>query len=1142
MLKLKDITKVYVTKTMRQVAVNHISLSFRRREFVAILGPSGSGKTTLLNIIGGLDHYDSGDLLISGRSTKEYKQRDWDNYRNHSVGFVFQSYNLIMHQSVLKNVELALTIAGIPEAERKQKAIDALNKVGLGDHIYKHPQELSGGQMQRVAIARAIVNQPEIILADEPTGALDSKTSVQIMDILKDMAKDHLVIMVTHNPELAKEYASRVITIKDGQIHEDTNPFDDADEEAQPLAGKKASMSFLTALSLSFSNLITKKARTALVSFAGSIGIIGIALVLALSDGVNNYINAQEMSIVSAYPLTVSQTGIDLTSMMSNNMTLATGTGKKSKGNKIGVQNTVSNLLTQVSNNDLKSFKTYLTTHNSTIMKYAQAVQYDYDITPQIYRETKKGYSQVNPNSLMEDFTSNNRMSAMMGSSLSANVFNELPSAKKLYVRKYQLKGGHYPKNSHELLLVLDNQGKVSDLVLYALGMKDSDDLKKMLKDFSSGKNVKTSQDKTTYQAKDFIGKTFKLIYNDKLYSYNKKTKLWINNAKSEKKVKKLLKSAQTLKISGVVQIKDSKSVESLSTGISYPQSLTKEIMNHAKKSPVVKAQLAHKKTNILTNKKFGAQNDLNLKDLITIDQSQLKKMTSSANSFKMPSLDMQSVLKNINLNDLNTNSVSLKSLGLTQKDLNKLASSIKINATNKNINDLMTKLTKAFAKDKNAQKSLNSLQSYLSSKEALSILSSNQSSSLSSADLNTYLNTVLSNYPAYVTAHQLDPSNFSENLTRYLSDTTTQKTITSANSSLLKKSQTSTKVSRQTLKKLSDGYSAYVKKNNTDSLNDAFVKFMQSSAAQKTIREAAEKMIDTKGLQKTLSQMIAKTTAQMTKQMQSQIQKMSSQLAKSISASISSSMAQATKQMSLFSSMDPTSLGKLIKVNMSGSQLSSLMESLTSSSSTSYESNLSAMGYCDPDTPTSIRIYPRNFTSKNKITAMITKYNNDKEKKGQLSKKITYTDMIGVLMSSITRMINTISLVLIAFVAISLIVSSIMIGVITYISVLERRKEIGVLRAIGASAFNIAEVFNAETFISGMISGVMGIGIAALLTIPANAVIAKLLSGAEVKVSVSIESAIGLILLSVVLNVIAGILPSLKAAKSDPVEALRSE
>lgn len=597
MLQIQHICKEYRTGTLVQKALDDVSLNFRDNEFVAILGPSGSGKTTFLNIIGGLDRYDSGDLIINGISTKKYKDRDWDSYRNHTIGFVFQSYNLIPHQTVLANVELALTISGIGKEERKKRAIEALKKVGLGEQLHKKPSQMSGGQMQRVAIARALVNDPDILLADEPTGALDTATSVQVMELLKEVAKDRLVVMVTHNPELAEEYATRIVTLKDGKIRSDTDEFyvnEAVMKEPEHKNMGKASMSFLTALSLSFNNLKTKKARTLLTSFAGSIGIIGIALILALSNGVNAYIKSIEEETLSEYPLQIQSTGFDMTSMMVGNMDSGSGSSDKKETKKDGevkVMQMMTNMFSTMDSNDLKSLKKYLDSGKSGIEDYTSAVEYYYSISPQIFRQNKDGsVRQVNPDKSFESLGigSGASTSSLMSSMMSTNVFFEMPKTESLYENQYDVKAGRWPQNYNECVLVLTSDGGISDFLLYTLGLRDQLELDEMIQEFINEEDVNTPADIGNYTYEDILDKTFKLVNVSECYEYDSQYKIWKDKSDNKEYIKKLVDQGEDLKIVGIVQASEDANASALTPGIGYPQSLAEHVAKEATKSEIV--------------------------------------------------------------------------------------------------------------------------------------------------------------------------------------------------------------------------------------------------------------------------------------------------------------------------------------------------------------------------------------------------------------------------------------------------------------------------------------------------------------------------------------------------------------------------
>ena len=846
MLEIKKISKTYETEDLKQTALNNVSINFRESEFVSILGPSGSGKTTLLNIIGGLDKYDTGDLIINGVSTKKYSDNDWDSYRNHRVGFVFQSYNLIMHQSVLSNVELALTLSGISKSERIKRAKEVLKKVGLERHINKKPNQLSGGQMQRVAIARAPINDPDILLADEPTGALDSKTSEQVMDILKEISKDRLIIMVTHNPEIAEKYSSRIIKLFDGKVIDDTDPFDGKEkqienEEVKEIKSKKTSMSFKTALSLSLNNLMTKKGRTILTAFAGSIGIIGIALILSLSHGVKSYITSVEEETLSSYPLTIEETTISteefMTSIMNRNEKEKHSDGKI-HSNDLMVE-MMSTMTSNVQKNNLEKFKDYI--EDSKIKDYSSDVSYGYNLNLQLYKDSEE-VVKVNPNEILNEFGMNN--SNMM---ISTNVFKEMFDNKEINESLYQIVEGRWPEKYNEVVILVDENNEITDFTLYALGLKNASELKEMYNKILKGEEVEVT--KTEYEIEELLNLKFKLVLNSDYYK--KENGIWINKQEDNSYMKEILNEALSIEVVGIIKPNEEALSSNTTGGVLYTKELTEYVINSINESEIAKEQKENTEINILTGHTFGNGKEFNINDL-TYEQ-------------KM----------------------------------------------------------------------------YLST--------------LSPEEVKTFVDSY--NKQAYST----------------------------------------------------------------------------------------------------------------------------------------------------------------------------------------YESVLVEIGAVDLEKPSIINIYPKDFESKDKIVNLINKYNNDAENSGNDENMIQYTDLVGLMMQGVSTIIDVIGYVLIAFVSISLVVSSIMIGIITYISVLERTKEIGILRAIGARKKDISRVFNAETFIVGLSSGVLGILVTILLNIPINIIIKNIVNISNIS-KLPILGAIILVLISVLLTIIAGLIPSKVASKKDPVEALRSE
>ena len=883
MLTLSNIHKEYASGELRVEALKGVSLSFRKNEFVAVLGPSGCGKTTLLNIIGGLDRYTQGDLIIKGRSTREYKDADWDSYRNHSVGFVFQSYNLIPHQTVLSNVELALTLGGVPAKERRRRAVQALERVGLGDQLNKKPNEMSGGQMQRVAIARALVNDPEILLADEPTGALDSETSVQIMDVLKEIASDRLVIMVTHNPELAAQYATRTIRLLDGRVTDDTMPFDGQDDMAQPPARTGAtSMHFGTALHLSLNNLMTKKGRTFMVALAGSIGIIGIALILSLSNGVNEYIKSVEEDTLAQYPLTIESETMNQSALLTAMMSASSGKDIPHEEGRVYSSNVMGDLMSamvsEVNANDLPSFKAYLD-GSQEIADLTSSIAYEYGSTLRIYnRNAVGGVQQVQPSTVIDTMTNSSMMSnanalasmssmsslSQMTSMYNMNVFFELAGASVHRSGSYELLAGHMPQKYDELLLVVGEDDDISDTTLYTLGLRDQSEVQQLFMTLLTGSTVQTET--ISYSYDDLLNLTFTLVLPGNLYQ-EQGDGIYADISGDEAAMSQALDQGVTLHIAGIARSSSNSMISSMMAGsVGYTHELVEYVVSANNETPAVKAQRAHPDTDIFTGINFSGGVDME------------------------PSMEMLD------------------------------------------------------------------------------------------ADLN----------------------------------------------SLPQEQQT-----------------------------------------------AMRAMIGMMSEERILSMMRAEMAKQKT---------------------------------------DAT-----------------------------YESNLAKLNATNLDTPTQIKIYPIDFESKQRIVDLIEQYNAQMQAAGHEEGVIRYTDYVGSLMSSVTTIVDTISYVLIAFVSISLVVSSIMIGIITYISVLERTKEIGILRAMGASKGDVSRVFTAETLIIGLVAGFLGVLVTWLLTFPINALIHHLTQINAAAILPGGAAAI-LVAISMLLTILAGAIPSRMAAKKDPVVALRTE
>lgn len=1254
MLQIKDIHKEYRTGNLVQRALDGVSLSLRDNEFVAILGPSGSGKTTLLNIIGGLDRYDSGDLIINEISTKKYKDRDWDSYRNHTIGFVFQSYNLIPHQTVLANVELALTISGVSKSERRRRAKEALEKVGLGAQIHKKPSQMSGGQMQRVAIARALVNDPEILLADEPTGALDSETSVQVMDLLQEVAKERLVVMVTHNPELAQLYATRIVTVKDGRILSDTDPFVIDSESMAPPVHKnmgKSSMSFFTALSLSFQNLKTKKARTLLTSFAGSIGIIGIALILSISNGVDKYITNMEEETLSEYPLQIQSTGVDLTSMMMGAATAQSG----KKDGEVGVAQMVTNMFSKMNSNDLESLKVYLDSNESSISQYANSVEYTYSVSPQIFLENGKNIRQVNPDKSFSAMgLGSGSSNSIMSSTMSTDVFHEMPEDADLYKDQYDVKAGRWPENYKECVLVLTSQGDISDFLQYTLGLRDGKELDDMVQKFMAEEAVETPENEGPYTYDEILGKKFKLVNSTDYYEYDEEYKVWKDKSDNSSYMKKLVKNGEVLTIVGIVQPVEGATASMLTAGICYTPELTKHVIEKAASSEIVKQQLADEKINVFTGEEFGKEDNENSKfdmeslfsinadalqeafqvDLsgFNMDLSSLSGLSSGLN-VEMPDMpDMSALAGNINLDESSMPDLSkliklddldldlshmidpeeiLKNLPADQvPDMSQALKSVKFDFTEEKVTALLKEVLTGYQesiKDKpeaDMDKMQAALKQYLTSKEMnerlckdlQELVKNNVNVDMSSEKLIAVAVGLMNQYQEYAKANGITQTDVASILA-FLSQGEIQQQIKEEAENLVKNSVTvniTTKQIRDLL--MQDVVAAYPEYARNNSLPDPanlgtyFLEYMQTEDGQNRLMNGLMTLVDTsevqtqfsqametymkammtsftdaiaKGIESKFTEIMEQVEKQLTKGIQTAMEQMMGNISSgmkeamqsvmtSVSSSLTSAMSQAMSglgglgsgmgNMEDALSINPEAFAKAIQMNMNEDDLSELMMSLLSSENASYDGNLKKLGYADLNVPGGINIYPKDFESKSEIVGILDQYNADMEAAGEDEKVITYTDLVGTLMSSVTDIVNIISYVLVAFVAISLVVSSIMIGVITYISVLERKKEIGILRAIGASRHNVSQVFNAETFIIGFCAGAMGIGITLFLLIPANSIIRSLADGVNVKAALPPVAAVVLIGLSVVLTLLGGLIPSRKAAKSDPVTALRTD
>ena len=1052
MLEIKKITKVYETDGFKQKALDGVSVNFRECEFAAILGPSGSGKTTFLNIIGGLDHYTSGDLVINEISTKKYKDSNWDSYRNHRIGFVFQTYNLIPHQSVLANVALALTLSGVSKKEGIERAKKALVEVGLKDHMYKRPSQLSGGQMQRVAIARALVNNPDILLADEPTGALDSETSIQIMNLLKKIANKKLVIMVTHNPDLANKYANRIINLKDGKIVSDTNPYDGKVDTKDNLIeeatkSKKTTMSFKTALSLSFNNLMTKKMRTILVAFAGSIGIIGIALILALSNGFQNYVDQIQEDTLTSYPLTIMEKSADVTSTL---LSMSERSDTYVEDGMVLESQHITKMLKSLSTNDLKSFKHYVEDNYSEIKNDINTISYLYSIDPLIYTHDTTGrLAKLNPNSLWQSMYGGTMLGAY---SMVASVFTQMVDDEDTFNKSFDLVAGHYPKEYNELIIILPDKHSISDLLLYSLGLRDTKELTDMMNALMSGNSIKIDHAAKLLSYEDLMNVDLKLIMPTDLYKYNSQYNLYEDMSSNDEYMENLYNKSISLKIVGVAAPKEGSSTMSLTTGINYRSDLITHIVNYAKDTKIVQTQIDNPEIDVFSNTRFDAEkNKVNMDfgDLITVDESKLSKAFGGTINQKDIENSTKSYINEIN-NLITTDTTS------AYNDFN--------NTLNTFINELFASITgtiKMSEVDATVDNYLNSKDSALKSLENKYVVPS-------SVFKTTYTGLLKSLLTAYIGAY-------------YAVD--------------------------QSLTTDPDDMAAVV---IDDILTPVKDNYLTNPAVTGAINEMAKSMTEAKVKKSVLTKV--------------------GELANNI----------ATKMANAFK-INPDALKDAFKLKLDEDEITRIVTAMMNRTESSSKTNLITLGYQDLEEPTFIAFYFNSFDGKEHFLSFIDDYNAKMEVTDK-DKVINYSDTTGILMSSVKTIVNAVSYVLIGFVSISLVVSSIMIGVITYISVYERTKEIGILRAIGASKRNISSIFNAETFIIGLLSGVIGIGMSYILIPIINAVIHHFTGNIPLSAVLTIVNATILILLSIVLTLIGGLIPSKKASKKDPVEALRYE
>ena len=1112
MLQLKDVCKSYTTADFTQVALDHVSLAFRDNEFVAILGPSGSGKTTMLNIIGGLDHYDSGDLLIDGISTKQYRDRDWDTYRNNRIGFVFQAYNLIPHQTILENVELALTLSGVSRTERRERACAAIERVGLGEHINKKPSQLSGGQMQRVAIARALVNEPEIILADEPTGALDSKTSVQIMDLLTEIAGDRLVIMVTHNPELAEQYATRIVNLADGVIKSDTRPFDpDASNEPrrEAKAARQTCMSFFTALSLSFKNLLTKKGRTLMTAFAGSIGIIGIAAILSLANGVNQYIANVEENTLSEYPLQIQDQGFDMTSMMTMGMggagdddSAATTDAQTSdagaagdsgdSGKPIHESKMITGMFSSIGSNDLASLKEYFDNGGTDINSYVNSIEYGYSVTPQIFNSnTDDGVHQVNPDKSFASVGLGASSNSIMSSMMSTNIFYKLPANMNQIDNQYDVVAGHWPEKYDEVVAVLTPNGNVSDFMLYSMGLRDHKELEEMVREFANEEEVQVPDNTLDLDYDDLMNVEFKLVNGADFYQYDSDYQVWKDKSGDADYMKSLVDHGETLKVCGVVKPKEGEKITSLSTGLYYSNDLINHLIDEAGDKQIVKDQQASPTTNVITGKSFAEEEDeakdgngFDMSSLFTIDGEKLQSaftFDESALAAGLSNADLSSSMDlsgaNIDLSSMpafDASGIQIDPSKIDMSQLNLDFSNIKLNLDGAQPDIKTDVLTQGI---------MNIMGAYPSWLQEQ----------------------IKGDHPEYATDQKAA-------VEAYLADPATKAAMQKVIADSIDFSGVSEQIQQQLQEQLSQQLQAQLLPELSAAISQQLQE--QLSVAMQSYMQTA------------MTQVMTQYGAAIQNQ---------------VSSAMATYMSTLSANMSKAMGINESAFADAFQMNMSEQELSELMASLMSTEQSSYDNNMKKFGWADYAKPASIDIYPKDFESKQSVIDTLDGYNDKMNADGEEDKVVSYTDIVGALMSSVTTIVNMISYVLVAFVAISLVVSSIMIGVITYISVLERKKEIGILRSIGASKGDISRVFNAETIIIGFTAGAIGIVLTALACIPANAIVYSLFDVENVAI-LPWQAAIILVGISVLLTFLAGLIPSSAAAKKDPVEALRSE
>ena len=1150
MLRLRSIKKSYTTAGFTQNALDGVSIAFRNNEFAAVLGPSGSGKTTMLNIVGGLDRYDSGDLEIDNISTKNYKASDWDTYRNNRIGFVFQSYNLIPHQTVLANVELALTLSGVSRGERRKRAKQALDEVGLGDHIRKKPGQLSGGQMQRVAIARALINDPEILLADEPTGALDTSTGKQVMELLTRIAKDRLVIMVTHNSELAEQYANRIVHLTDGKVTSDSRPYDPASEDwRMGREPRKASMSFFTAIMLSFSNLMTKKGRTITTAFAGSIGIIGIATIHALSNGINECIRNIEEETLSIYPLARQDQGFDLSGFFGGNDDDSESDNRHREPRRERPENTIremrimENVFATQSTNDLASLKAYFEENEQTLERYASTIHYMYDIVPQIFlSDTSEGIDQINPDSIFSGFMgANDSMGGTGGMSFmpTMNVFSEMPNNPILYENQYDVLAGHWPENHNEAVLVVSHGARITDFALYSMGLRDRAEMRAMLESVMNRTDIELelSESQVDYTYDTFLNMSFKIVHPADLFQFDYLFDVWVDKSGDTEYMEELLKSSMDLRIVGIVQPSQDASTTVLAMGVNYSPDLIQYLMRQAATKRIVREQLSYPDVNVLSGRTFedeqeNPDNQFDFSRIISIDEDIFRDTLDMEEAFgsldfsdmdfsdidfgniNFGNIDMSGMdFSNFDLGSMDFSNIDFSNIDLSGLDLSNIDMS-GVPPPNINMNDLLGAM--AGQVDIPTPELMAAMMPYLDD----FILSLDMSVIGPLLILNPDLAMQMINdeFEAYLMANQAE---ILTDLLDVIETSGMEDQIAAALQGFLMQAMQS--------------YMASMMTAIQGAMATAMASAMESAMTQ--IMGQVTQSLTTQ-IGGAIQTAMGGAMSQISKQMESAMSGIGDQIQESIQSAFEE---MADEMQASMEGFDAEGLADAFNIELGEEEIFELMMSIMNPSETNFEQTLHMLGYADPNVPTQILIYPRSFEAKQEILDILDNYNDTMEAQGDSEKVIHYTDIVGLMMSTVTDIIDMVSYALVAFVSVALVVSSIMIGVITFISVLERKKEIGILRAVGASKGNIRLVFNAETLIIGFVAGVIGVFATFGIIIIANIILYNEL-GIEQLVVLPLGVPPILIGISMFLTYIAGLLPASAAASKAPVEALRSE